>query len=1730
MNVHRTIAQVLEAAAAATSKGARRFGALGAPALAGLLALAAAQAQGGTPLTGANGIAAGDRHACALLSTGGIKCWGNNDYGKLGDGTTTPSNYAIDVQGIANAVDVAAGRDYGCAVTDTGGVKCWGMEPQGNHGSGSASDVFGMYDVTGDNGVPLGLDGKTARRISAGLLHACAIVDTGTDTGAVYCWGNNEYGQLGNGIPSSSETIPVRAGVITGATAIAAGESHTCAIVAGGAVECWGDDFYAQLGDGVSGPPSATPVAVTLPGPATSIAAGDNHTCAQLASGEVACWGWNYYGQLGTLPRGPDIVLPPAIVVTASGAIAVGAGGSDSCAVIGDGTVKCWGASSNYAEMPRLVDELIGATRVAVGGAYYGGPTTHCALVGDGVQCWGDNAFGQLGNGVSTRTRSPVDVVGIADAVDISAGGVHTCAALALPGGVKAARCWGANDDGQLGDGTSNSSGVPVDVYDLGATQVAAGYEHTCALRSDGVVACWGFNNRGQLGQPPSGDAQVVPANLSLGSVAIQVVAGYDHSCALLQGGTVWCWGSNQWGQLGLGNTVDSYSPAQVPGLSGVDEIAAGAAYTCARIGGAVKCWGGNSQGQVGNGGSYFDVYASPQDVVGLSNTTQITTGPYHACARLDDGTARCWGDNALGQLGAGFGAGSKVPVAVDLGGILQIAAGAGWTCARMNSGKAMCWGGNQDGQLGNPSVVEDASAVPVEVANLTDVVKLAAGSTQVCAITGTGRVKCWGRGDSGELGDGRTGLYGLPATVLLAPAAGVTATTLTSSPGASFYGQPVTLTATVFNGNAPTGTVAFSANGAPIAGCASVALAGGQAQCTTSALPIGTSNALAAVYSGDGLNSASTGTLTYEVTRAPVSLSITAHVPDPSAVLSPVKVTVALNVVPPGTGIPTGTVQVDRGGDQCTIAVPDVDPSCTLTPTIVGIVNIGAQYGGDANFATATAAAVAHTTTALAQTITFPVVPDRPIGTPAFIVSATASSGLTVAFASATPAVCTLSGNVVTLASAGTCTITADQAGNAIYGAAPQVVQSFTVYRTNATLSLSSSANPSAAGQSVAFTFVAKGDVGTPVGTVAFSADGSAIAGCANVALSGGQAQCTAALAADATIAADYSGDAYYLPGTRTLTQQVITAGPPAAYAIADVDYPAASETEVRALTDNGKLVGLATLAGVPTPFAYAAGAYAPLPGGSGYVEVSPWGIAGGGTVVGGASDSAASPTAGSGFTLTGSAYSLLARAPWPVTEVRGVNAAGTLVGYAFDPGASTSVAFIYDPATTTYTDIAIAAPGWRRIAHAINTAGQVVGSVDDGTTAQGFLREANGTVTAFQVSGLPTYARGINDAGVIAGYTISGGVAQGFVGNAANGYETLVVPGAVETVPLAINNAGQVAGYWVDSLGKRHGFIATPGQLPVGTTTEGGFQFDVAVVGGQPVFIDPAVAVGYDYAVGAGDPLFVAVRLPIGFGDNRYTVTANGVAMVVAGGELHDLTAHNAPAGVAAFRVTGIETSAYVDPEDPRGFPTEVTFGSSGRFTGTQTPIVVDAPWPSLMTVSAAPNPARAGQWIAYTATVTSPGGTPTGSVTFSEDRRTLCTAVLSAGVAQCSGPPLSIGDHAVVARYAGNAEFAAASQPIAVSVRTPGGKSAQSISFAPLPDRSTSDPPFTLSATASSGLPVSFTSATPFVCKVNGNVVNLTRVGGVCLVIAVQGGNASYLPALPVPRAFAVRKRSG
>lgn len=327
-----------------------------------------------------------------------------------------------------------------------------------------------------------------------------------------------------------------------------------------------------------------------------------------------------------------------------------------------------------------------------------------CALTSTGsVKCWGFNHDGQLGDGKESDRSMPSDVVGLTSgAKAIAAGWRHTCA-ITSGGGVK---CWGNNNDGQVGDGTEVDRRTPQDVVGLltQVTAITAGERHSCALTTSGGVKCWGNNHDGELGDGTRKD-RVTPVDvkgLTTGVAAIS--AGWRHSCALTTAGGVKCWGNNHDGQLGDGTENDSPAPVDVPGLtSGVLAIAARWRHTCALTsGGGVKCWGGNHHGEVGDG-TRADRY-TPVDVAGLtSGVKAIASGWRHVCALMADGGVKCWGSNHEGQLGDGTGIDRKTPVDVVaiMVGVTVIAAGGQHTCA-LKQGGITCWGENEDGQLGD--------------------------------------------------------------------------------------------------------------------------------------------------------------------------------------------------------------------------------------------------------------------------------------------------------------------------------------------------------------------------------------------------------------------------------------------------------------------------------------------------------------------------------------------------------------------------------------------------------------------------------------------------------------------------------------------------------------------------------------------------------------------------------------------------------------------------------------------------------------------------------------------------------------------------------------------------------------------------------------------------------------------------------------------------------------------
>ena len=337
--------------------------------------------------------------------------------------------------------------------------------------------------------------------------------------------------------------------------------------------------------------------------------------------------------------------------------VKVAAGWGHSCTVNGKGHVKCWG-SNKYGQLgdgthtgkraPVDVSGLMMGTKdVTVGERH-----TCAVTVAGGLKCWGSNHDFQLGDGTRQDRVTPVDVADLKNEVRTAAAGEqHTCV-LTSGGGVK---CWGNNHDGQLGDGTTADKSNPVDVEGLmnGITAITAGWNHTCALTSSGAAKCWGNNQDGQLGDGTT-VARSSPTEVTgLGGGVTALAAGGRHTCALIETGALKCWGQNQRGQLGDGTTADRVVPVNVAELStGVMALAAGWQHSCAlMLNGAIKCWGNNGNGQVGAGNLLLKVTAT--DVPRISApAVAVTAGREHTCALLADNAVRCWGDDQQGQLG----------------------------------------------------------------------------------------------------------------------------------------------------------------------------------------------------------------------------------------------------------------------------------------------------------------------------------------------------------------------------------------------------------------------------------------------------------------------------------------------------------------------------------------------------------------------------------------------------------------------------------------------------------------------------------------------------------------------------------------------------------------------------------------------------------------------------------------------------------------------------------------------------------------------------------------------------------------------------------------------------------------------------------------------------------------------------------------------------------------------
>ena len=384
-------------------------------------------------------------------------------------------------------------------------------------------------------------------------------------------------------------------------------------------------------------------------------------------------------------------------------------------------------------------------------------------------------------NGVGTGPASGPSNAVVANptrAVAISAGGSNTCA-LVVGAEVE---CWGDNTYGQLGDGSTTSESAPVPVLNLtGVTAVAVGGDYACALVAGGTVKCWGSNSNGQLGDGGAEGQSPTPVAVSGVAGATAIAAGWEHACALLGGATVACWGDNSAGDLGDGTSTKRPTPVAVSGLTGATAIAAGGMHSCAIVaGGAARCWGNGNNGQLGDG--LLDNSSTPVAVSGLTGATAISAGGMHTCVVLGGATAECWGDNLQGDLGDGTAWTRLTPVPVSgLTGASGISAGGNDTCALVVPGSIDCWGLNTDGQLGDGGA-ESESYTAVAVVGVSNATAVVSGSQHSCALVDAGLVECWGYNHSGQLGDGSLTGRAAPVLVLGFPAAPHAPTNVTAT------------------------------------------------------------------------------------------------------------------------------------------------------------------------------------------------------------------------------------------------------------------------------------------------------------------------------------------------------------------------------------------------------------------------------------------------------------------------------------------------------------------------------------------------------------------------------------------------------------------------------------------------------------------------------------------------------------------------------------------------------------------------------------------------------------------------------------------------------------------------------------------------------------------------------------------------------------------------------------
>ena len=629
--------------------------------------------------------------------------------------------------------------------------------------------------------------------VSAGSYHAVAI----REDGRLWAWGSNssigmDYGRTGLGMLAGAVFIPFPVGTAANWAYVSAGGRHTVAIRSDGSLWAWGNNRSGQLGDGTTDHPwpgvsndRGIPVRIGTATNWRSVSAGGDHTVAITTTGELWAWGNNRSGQLGI---GTTIYRNiPTRIGTETNWASVSASGNHTIAIRTDGTLWAWGDNS----FGQLGDGTIGwfnsSTPTQIGNAtnwaYVSTGENHTAAIrGDGsLWAWGNNQWGQLGDGTTTDRNSPVQIGEATNWVSVSAGFNHTVAIR----GSGELWVWGGGIYGQLGDGTLTNRTAPVqierDVTDW--VSVSAGNRYTIAVRANRTLWAWGSNLGGRAGHGVISEDVLRPIQVREAAVTVPppavsrfaaASAGNGYTLVVGENGTLWAWGNSNNGRTGLGMSEGAPSaPLQVGTATNWSYVSAGNRHTAAiRRDGSLWAWGYNGDGRLGDGtetatwmGAYND-RGSPVRIGTATNWRSVSAGGSHTMAIRTDGTLWAWGGNNRGKLGDGTETNRNIPTRIgNATNWATVSAGYSHTVALRTDGTLWAWGDGFWGQLGD-GTNSWSNNTPTQIGNATNWVYVSAGSRHTVAIRRDGTLWAWGHNSFGQLGDGTTADRNTPVQV----------------------------------------------------------------------------------------------------------------------------------------------------------------------------------------------------------------------------------------------------------------------------------------------------------------------------------------------------------------------------------------------------------------------------------------------------------------------------------------------------------------------------------------------------------------------------------------------------------------------------------------------------------------------------------------------------------------------------------------------------------------------------------------------------------------------------------------------------------------------------------------------------------------------------------------------------------------------------------------------------